>query len=411
MKKIFILLLLFLFGFCVQAYGWSGNASTDPEHIGDRTYDQDPTNCKYCHPIGFHTTGPHGNYSNGTNLCSTCHVIHDAPVGSKSLLRVTVDTATELCQYCHDLTQSKYAPYGFYDEGSAHPQVYAAHRVKGIILPNDYTNAAGEEVEGGRDYGSYVVPGGSVTDGGMGYFVGQNQGSMTGTLLGCLSCHAIHAIPGTMVKPYLGESQVKVATGEEPGNRDRIYLTNRLLRNKPNPVGEYVYDYGSKWCLACHSGRTAALTMVNHPVNETAEGYDLLKTLPEQNFIFQEGKAAAIEDIQRKKYVLIENGLSASSDQVHINKDPRSNSWFAMVSEDAISSTERPDGNVQFKPGGPACQQCHGNPRNVEAAFSVVKGERNPYRMSFPHASGNQNLLVELNDDLCTNCHGRVNLP
>lgn len=408
--KIFLLVLLFLFGFCTQAYGWSGTASSDPEYLGDRTFNQDSTNCKYCHPKGFHTNGPHGNYSNSTSLCSTCHTVHNSP-SSKSLLRVDVDTATELCQYCHDLTQSKYAPYAFYDDGATEPQVYAAHRVKGIKLPNDYTNAAGEMVLGGLDYGSFIIPGGSAIDGGIGYFVGQNQGRMTGTLLGCFSCHAVHAISGTMVKPYLGESQLKVAIGEPQTNQDKIYLTNRLLRNRPNPVGDYVYDYGSKWCLTCHTGRISNLTMVNHPVNEAAEGYDLLNALPEQNFIFQEGKAAAIEDVERKKYVLIEDGLLSNSEKVHINTDPRSNSWFAMVSEDAISSTERPDGNVDFKPGGPACQQCHGNPRDVELAFSVVTGSRNPFRMSFPHVSGNQNLLIELDDDLCTNCHGRVNLP
>lgn len=215
-----------------------------------------------------------------------------------------------------------------------------------------------------------------------------------------------------MVKPYLGESQLKVESEGQPENRKKIYLTTRLLRNRPNVVGQYVYEYGSKWCLACHDGRNDSFTMVlNHPVDEDSAGYNLLNTLPEINFVFQEGKVAAIEDIKQKKYVLIQDGLTGNSEEVHINKEPRSNSWFAMVSEDAVSSTERPDGNVDFKAGGPVCQQCHGNPRDVETAFSVINGSKNPFRMSFPHVSGNQNLLVESNDDLCTNCHGRVNLP
>lgn len=407
-----IFLLSIFLGISSDVYGWSGDASSDPIHKGDRTYDGDPTNCQYCHPDGYHTSGPHGNYTTATNFCVICHQVHDT--NNSSLLRMGAEKATDVCLYCHDLTQSKYAPYSFYDSGSVTASVYAAHRVPGIVLPHDYVNALGEQVSGGRDYelSGYIVPGGSETDGGLGYFDGSRQGKLSGNILSCFSCHSVHAVAGSMVKPYLGESQIKVAV-EESGHEEKLYLTSRLLRNQPNIAAEYVYEYGAQWCLTCHRGRGGALMEgFNHPVQNEGYGYNFLNILPESEYIFPGGKDAALLDIFEKKYVLVDDGLeNGTMEGAHIRREPRSNSWFAMLPQDPLSGTDRPDGNTVYSNDGPSCQQCHANPRDVERPFSIGGVEENPLRMSFPHVSRNRNLLLESIDDLCTNCHGLENLP
>lgn len=414
MKNIFIvvLLMLILLGVNTDAFGWSGNASNDPVHRGDRTYDGNPANCQYCHPTSYHTSGPHGNYTTSTDFCKVCHQVHDTE--NRSLLRMGAETATDVCLYCHDLTQSINAPYSFYDSESVTGSVYAAHRVPGITLPNNYVNALGEQVDGGRDYllSGFIVPGGSETDGGLGYFDGSRQGKLSGNALSCFSCHSVHAITGTMVNPYMGESQVKVAM-EETGHEERLYLTSRLLRNLPNVTGNYVYEYGARWCLACHTGRSGTLMEgFNHPVNNEGFGYNFLNILPDSEYVFPGGKNAALSDILEKKYVLVDDGLvNGTMEGAHIRKEPRTNAGYAMLLQDAISGDNRPDGNIAYGIGGPSCQQCHASSRDVESSFSISAGSENPSRMSFPHVSRNQFLLVELSDDLCTNCHGLSNLP
>ncbi len=415
MKKILTIFffVFILLGINGDAYGWSGNASNDPVHRGSRTFDRDSTNCQYCHPAGnYHTSGPHGNYTATTDFCKICHQVHNSK--NRSLLRMGAETATDVCLYCHDLTQSKYAPYSFYDSGSVTASVYAAHRVPGIILPHDYVNALGEQVSGGRDYvlSGFIVPGGSETDGGLGYFDGSRQGKLSGNSLSCFSCHSVHAVAGSMIKPYLGESQTKVAV-EESGHEKKLYLTSRLLRNRPDVTGAYVYEYGAQWCMACHKGRGGTLMVgFNHPVNNEGYGYDFLNNLQESEYVFPGGKEAALLDIIEKKYVIVDDGLeNGTMEGAHIRKEPRNNAWYTMVLKDAISGADRPDGNTTYSIGGPSCQQCHANPRDVERAFAIGGVDENPLRMSFPHVSRNQGMLVETLDDLCTNCHGLVNLP
>ncbi|MHB1340574.1 MAG: cytochrome c3 family protein [Coriobacteriia bacterium] len=82
---------------------------------------------------------------------------------------------------------------------------------------------------------------------------------------------------------------------------------------------------------------------------------------------------------------------------------------------------------------GPICQQCHEDARNAGAlydglavpaiAMTVLDGRLNdvaaigerdvasPRFQNFPHETSNAKMVIETNDDLCTNCHSLSNLP
>jgi len=149
----------------------------------------------------------------------------------------------------------------------------------------------------------------------------------------------------------------------------------------------------------------------------TEKGIEDGKTLAdleaEDNKTFYAGRYAT-SGPNAGKYV-----LSSSVSGFKVKGDPRSMKQYALTDSDALtidgttqSAKKRIDGNFQkidaFRGKGPACQQCHGSAREVEALFNE---HSNPANMSFPHVSKNQDLLVETGDDFCTNCHGLDNLP
>lgn len=373
----------------------------------------DARDCLLCHHDTTTPIGPHGNYTTRTGKCTTCHQTHRAE--HPSLL--PANSITAVCQYCHDLTQSTYAPYRFNDLGSNESSVYSGHRVAGVPFPNEYINELGELVttepmETGLT--GNIIPGGSEFDGGTGSFTPKYNGSVSKIYFSCTSCHSVHAIMGTMVEPYLGESQLKVDRNKEAQFEKKIHLTNRLLRIRPNNVTEQVYQYGPRWCMTCHKGRGNTLIMpkFNHRINETANGYSFLDIMPESDFIYPGGKTATLTDIMLKGFVIVDTRSSEdAAPGAHVKKDPRTNAWYTMSHWDSIDRSFREDGSIPYNAAGPVCQQCHGNARDVEKAFNIGASNSNPRRLTFPHVSPNKALLVETGVDLCTNCHEADSLP
>ncbi|MFZ3170482.1 MAG: hypothetical protein WA118_00615 [Carboxydocellales bacterium] len=369
------------------------------------------TGCVACHENSDkHAAGPHGGYTASTNKCQTCHDVH-AVKGNAMLLGGT--TLTQACNFCHDLTGTEAGPFNK-TNGMA---VAAAHRV-GDIDFGAYKPGAGTANAGKLDEYSWEdkaaitqIPGGDAQTLGNSTLNAYVQGQLSGTqYFTCDSCHTPHGV--NTVNRYLGESGVKQTTYKLPAGQMKIYQTNRLLKNKPNDNWQTVAQYGSEWCLTCHAGRDDTYGGIdskhNHPVDETAPAYRFLQ------YAFDDGKFLNGKNpatVANQAYVLIDtNGTSTDAD---LSIDPRSNKQYAMTATDWATGVSRNvydgyDPIDNYIDIGPSCQQCHGSTRDVEAAFGA---DTNPVRMSFPHIGANKALLVETNDDFCTNCHAPDILP
>ena len=409
-------------------------ANANPKGIGtsnpgDKTAVYGMTDCDLCHTGSAvrNAYGPHGKYTATTNKCAACHVIHIRPGGKIAVNAklLTDNTVTDVCQFCHDLTASDVAPYSTTRMTSS-SDVQSAHRVKGVSAYNGVIT----------DWAGYSeVPGGDQSTGGSATLQAQ-QGDFSGILLTCNSCHTPHGL--NMVKAYLGESTVKASTSPnnvQPGF-EVFYLSSRLLKTRLQVDGAVYSDYGSGWCAGCHQGRlrTMGNGRFNHPVNQNATAYDWGAIADARGILENDGTANDVNSGtlltpagNKPVSVLVydftgsqtstvwvkmfgNNGIEDLSVLPLVNADPRSNMWYAMTSQDPISGNSRSDGYryITEYPEGPACQQCHASARNVEQAFSAGA---NPEVSSFPHISKSKFLLVENNDDLCTNCHGLDNLP
>jgi len=389
---------------------------------GDRTFTGSFTfpgsspagDCERCHAKATkHTSGPHGGYSASTTRCAACHTVHNA--GNDKLLPGT--TVTAACNFCHDLTGTEEGPYSAAKLPNNGTAVKSAHRVAGITYFSGVT--------AWDNAGSGSIPGGNDTTGGSVYLnngLKGNQGKLSNTSFTCDSCHTPHAIVGSTVAKYLGESVVKQSdrspiTGKqvEAGGR-YIFLTDRILKNSIN--GQSATTYGTAWCATCHRGRdNDQMTAINHPVDETALAYDFLNEVTLLN-------SHTAGDVTTAGYVYIDKNNSASGSTTRdLAIDPRSNKRLAMVAGDPLNgNAARPDGFVTYKnlaavggdatKTGPSCQQCHASARDVEAKFWTDDFNVTPLegQMTFPHLSTNKSLLVEEGDDFCTNCHG-LNLP
>lgn len=406
---------------------------------------EDGKKCTFCHSTQpEHTSGPHGGYQATTNKCLACHTVHKAQ--NESLL--PGKTVAETCNFCHDLTQSEYAPY-YSDYMTTETQVKSAHRVDGLKLRSKTNDWVGEQWEG-----SLIIPGGDATTGDSKTLDTTNQGTVSKTQFTCDSCHTPHAIEDSTVDPYFGESHLKfeIAEGATPsavnGKAGRFWITDRLLKARLNGVSGFVYTkYNSDWCAACHQGRfdDDSTQIHNHPVamnlqadndteREKAMGYQFLDFLAPEDFDVYANKtlllnAAKDENgIYRTFYWATDDAYAAMGNTIDytvgakhitgdraIKKDPRSNKQYTMTAGDPLNHNQsRPDGYVAISnyPKGPACQQCHGNPRDVEKNFlASLEISNGTMVMSFPHISTNEALVVEDNDDFCTNCHGLNELP
>ena len=399
-RKIILAAILALF----QAILISGTVYAAHSDMGDRTgwddrYEAD--GCDGCHAgTAANTSGLHGKYTASSNNCQVCHKIHNA-----DNMRLQLgQTVTEVCQFCHDITGTNLAPYFTSDlpDPSYGNDVKASHRVFGVLNGFTYNTA----------YGSTTIPGGDAATGGDASLYTGGQGKLSGIEFTCNSCHTPHAITTNTVDIYLGESAAKETASELSSGQRKLFLTNRLLKREVNGV-DTGDTYGAAWCAGCHQGQINNMTVTDsvysyeHPVNGTGSAYDLLGIGRNNGSDWINGSDAS--KVINQKYILIDSNPDPSG-SADLSFDPRSNKWYAMSDIDPMTGESRPDGSVPYDAvNGPACQQCHASPRDVDAAFWVgfdIKGAGYPTRGTFPHLSTNSALLTEQNgDDFCTNCH------
>lgn len=398
-KLVLVLTLTSLMILLVSSAAFAASHFANP---GDRTKTITATNCIECHANSEkHTTGPHGGYANATDKCATCHDIHAGAENPQLLMGLTLTAA---CNYCHDLTQTNSGPYSMtVNEGETYTSA-AAHRVVGINV-GSYTDTEGHFNSTLYDEGIDIIPGGSL-DGSEGILDTAGQGKLSGSQFTCNSCHTPHGT--NTVQPYLGETQVKYSAANLPaGVTGKIFLTNRILKSKPNGALSPVSQYGSAWCASCHKGRDNNIQdKHNHPVDENAPAYNVLE-LAQANGMFND-PSQTVADVIADGVVTIGSGLNAE-----VSADPRTNQPYAMTEFDELNPdgpVTRPNGYVAIaaSPDGPACQQCHAGARDVDLAFAAGS---NPRSGSFPHISTNKGLLIESKDDFCTNCHAPSVLP
>lgn len=404
---------------------------------GDRTiwnrYSETSKGCTFCHTNQReHTAGPHGGYQTTTDKCMACHTVHKAE--NEALLPGTTVTGT--CNFCHDLTQTEYAPYytAYLPSGES---IKSAHQVQGLDIPTSGL---------GNWDGSLSIPGGDPVSGGAKNLDASAQGRLsTTTKFTCDSCHTPHAIEGSTVQPYFGESHLKFEINSA-GDAGRFWLTDRLLKAKLNGSSGFRYTkYSSDWCAGCHLGRYKNGVIHNHPVAMTgavpdgitaadptdAEGYQFLNFLTGADFDNGASKTWLINNAKTSdgRYNVFYWAKDGSADLISGNivdldergsgprvlkLDPRSNKQYTMTAGDPVNhNAARPDGYVSILeyPDGPSCQQCHGNARNVEDPFLESLEVNEHMVMTFPHVSRYESLTVENNDDFCTNCHGLEDLP
>lgn len=418
---------------------------------GDRT--ATAKTCKDCHPENprqpYQTAGPHGGYQATTDKCTACHTVHKAE--NPSLLPGTTVVGT--CNFCHDLTQTDVAPY-YTSYLTTESEIRSAHQVEGLNVTFSDGSTAPLDIsdfyqDGStpRTPGALTIPGGEPTVGGSGSDPGgskdldtSKQGKLSGAKFTCDSCHTPHAIEGSTVEPYLGESKLKFEVIDVDGGKaGRFWLSDRLLKVDVNNAGsEYTKYYNSDWCAACHQGRYEmdGAAVHNHPVamrSQAATDDEIKRTMGYQfldyaNFIRKNKDMLIQEAIDGREAGMYPTYFwSTVSDFVDLgakgsglrifDKDPRTNRQYAMArnpetERDPLSQLPHPDGVLDFDDfgKGPSCQQCHGNARDVEASFDALLNSSN-MAFTFPHISRFESLTVENNDDFCTNCHVIDNLP
>lgn len=352
-----------LFSGAALAYGYDESTSTIPASTEE--------NCGRCHnPFGyaiFHgptAIGVHGGYTTTTYKCKGCHTVHRAPAGGQLLLQGATIQAS--CESCHD--------------GTGGRGVYGTIVARGLQVAGDHSVEA-----------TTVVPGGDAESGGSATmsFAG------TGGTLTCTDCHSPHG--STVVAAFQGD-RYRIAN-----STTRLPLVkNRLLKQRPGNTATATAEYGSDWCLACHQGRSSALSTVhNHPADS--------KATTATPFVYN--RVARLDVSGAWTGTTVANQTLGFSNQGYLMPYPR---------------TPQQAGHA------PICQQCHEDARSVGSLSTIgntalvtpflvtmpdgVETSSNPRFQNFPHETSNYRMLVEatvssFNDDLCLNCHPTSQLP
>lgn len=350
--------------FAGAAYAYDETTTTVPPT-------SDEANCGRCHnPWGYSIVhgataiGVHGGYTTTTYKCKGCHAVHDAPTNGQLLLPGPTIKAS--CEACHD--------------GTGGGGVYGTIAARGLIVYGEHSVEVTD-----------VVPGGNAANGGSATmeFGGLNK-SLT-----CTDCHSPHG--SDLVASYQGD-RFRIANSVT-----RLpQVKTHLLKQHPGGATTGTAEYGSDWCLACHKGRSSALTAVhNHP----ADSIDTTTT----PFVY--------DHLTRLSTSGAWTGSTVASASLGF-----SNQGYLMP----FPRTPEQAGHA------PICQQCHEDARAVGSLsadgtqalvtpFLVTRTDgfetsSNPRFQNFPHETTNFRMLVEagqtsFTDDLCLNCHPQAQLP
>jgi hypothetical protein len=324
--------------------------------------------CIACHgakssPAGTSTadtttvTGPHRGYTTTSSKCGACHQVHKA---SGDLL-LPAATISGTCDICHDGTGG----YGVY----------------GVILARTgIAPVAEHSIDQTRN-----VPGGNASTGGS--IIATFSASNPTRTMTCSDCHTPHG--AGVVAAFTGD---RTRTASDIASPTPISST-RLLKKRPGGISYDINYYGSSWCGACHAGRLAVTPLHNHPVATDTAGY------------------------------YYENVIRMASD----NSGSATQNGTIGHSNRAFLMTQATVTSLGSAGRGPICQQCHEDARDVgvladdgvtadPASFVVnsldgLSAADNPRYQTFPHESATRYLLVETDDNLCTNCHATGVLP
>jgi hypothetical protein len=339
-----------------SAYAFPETAYPGRSEFGDGCWGSN------CHgPNNTDGTGPHGNYSNTSNICGICHTLHDAASDSYKLLPRS--TVTDTCFFCHDGT------------AASGKGVYGAIAGRGLTVQASHSCTT-----------TNIVPGGAA-DGGS-----ATMAFSEGGMLGCGDCHSPHG--RNTVNRYRSN---RARNSVNDTFRNPPLLSSKLLRSRPGGVATATMDYGSDWCLACHQGRGSGGSMVvNHPVDSTA-------TIVGP---FTYSRVAMMASDTSLETTIGSMGRLVTIAEFRV----RHNRAFVMPYPRTVQQAGH----------APICQQCHENARAVGAVGAVepspvgldgTNAAANPRFNTFPHESTNASFLVEVDDDLCMNCHPADQLP
>ena len=337
-----------LFAVPAFAYDETGSGKTCIDCHGTETVDVDADN--------EGRQGPHGNYTASTTKCKACHSVHAAE-GTLLLQKTTIKAN---CEVCHD--------------GTGGSGVY------GVIK----ARTGNDPISGHRVDATGLVKGGAASgDDEARVFSGEN-GYLT-----CSDCHSPHG--AKTVDPFLGDRRRETTSSPDPsdGTGTTGFTSSRLLKQRPTTASGDVQKYGSDWCATCHQGRMDGGAAFNHPVEGAADD-------PAGYFHYD------------KVQVITAPGALTTVE----GKLGRSNRGYVMPYQGG-SYTAGQTGH------SPICQQCHEDARSVgdttqgsltpaeEFTATTIDGSfaGNPTYQTFPHESDSRALLLEVPDDLCTNCH------
>ncbi|MCL4078261.1 hypothetical protein MX659_01365 [Coriobacteriia bacterium Es71-Z0120] len=344
-----------LFASASPALAYDETTSTIPPQRSEE-------NCGGCHQPYFTVgTGVHGSYTTTTSKCRMCHTVHFAP--ADGVLLLPASTVQGTCFTCHDGTGGK--------------GVYGAIAARGLSVGGTH-----------RTETTSTVPGGDPSTGGSAVESFRGQG---GTMT-CTDCHSPHG--SEIVTAFPGDRRRVSEEGYPP-----LTLT-RMLRQRPGEATQAVAEYGSDWCLACHRGRSSALsTTHNHPAESAAT--------TSNPYVYR--SAAILATDAPTSAVVI--GAVGQTNRGYLMPYPRPSLMQGRY---------------------PICQQCHEDTRYVgelvsngtqgdAATWTVSQADGtvstdNPRFQNFPHETTGYRLLVEATttaytDDLCLNCHPLEQLP
>ncbi len=346
------------------------SASAAPAFAFDETkvWDGSFALCITCHSDGgtaSYTYGVHGSFTKTTKFCGACHSVHVANVSGRDLL--PGETITASCNTCHD--------------GTGGQGVYRAIKARLGVEP-----AAAHRTET-----TTIIPGGSAADGGSATMAFSGLG---GTLT-CTDCHSPHG--NDLVVGFLGDRRRDGGFGVGPK------VSSKLLKRRPGGSAVSIAEYGSDWCLACHKGRMSGGAIHNHPAETSATAS------PSQ------------PNVYGRTPILATSLLTSSTVQGAMGADNRG----------YLMPYPRTTGATGQAGHAPICQQCHEDARNPGVlnadgraqvqAFVTNKPimnqpdgatvTDNPRFQTFPHETTNAKMLLQLDDDLCQNCHTPTFLP